>query len=479
MKKINIYILASLLAFVSACTYEFPAPDEPTSGTADFTKVVAVGNSLTAGFMDGALYDAGQAASYANLVALQIKANGGGDFNQPDIDAADGFYGMAPDGTTVLGHLILVNPLSPAPTPIIPGQLITPYSGNKAELNNFGVPGIRLIDVDVNGYGNTVNGNPYYSRFASDPNTSSVLDDAIAANGTFIIFWLGNNDVLGYATAGATDPADLTDASVFDAKYKEVVAKLITDDGKQGVLMNIPYVKDVPFFTTVAWNSIVFDASDPDDSASIAALNAGYAAYNGGLDGLVGVPPFNLTQEEADARKISFGDGANGVVILDLSLTDLTGADPNMLSMRQTTSGDLLTLLAGAVLPAGEGTQTPLGEEYTLTPDDISAINNRIDEFNTTIKSVVDASGGDLALLDVNMIFSDFALNGATINGAAMDATMFPPFGAFSLDGIHPNQRGYAFVASLLIDEINESFGSNIPNLNPNNWPGNAMPIVQ
>ena len=485
MKKINILLLGIFVAFVTGCTYTFPEPEEPTSGSADFSKVVVVGNSLSAGFMDGALYDAGQQASFANIVATQMQVAGGGAFNQPDIESPVGNYGTAagipgvPDGTP-LGHLILVNPASPGPQPIIPGDAFnTSYSGDKAALNNFAIPGMRIVHAELPGYG-SVAGNPYFARFSSSP-TTTVLADAMAANGTFFMFWLGGNDALGYATAGAIGnpegdgltSIDMTEASEFDTKYRSAISKLITDNSKQGILANVPNVSDIPYFTTVPWNAIEFDTSDPVDAGTIAALNAAYGAYNAGLGQAV-LGGF-ISKEDSAFRAIEFKNGANGAVITDNTLTDLTGL--GLASMRQANSNDLLTLTAGAVLPGGEGVSTPLGEQYTLIPADIDRIGTRIAEFNTTIKSVVDASGGNLTLIDINSIFADFAANGTTINGSGMDATIFPPFGAFSLDGVHPNQRGNAFVASLFIDQINEAFGANIPNVNPNNYPGNALPI--
>ena len=47
--------------------------------------------------------------------------------------------------------------------------------------------------------------NPYYARFATAPGTSTVLGDALAVNPTFFTFWLGNNDILGYAAGGGAE----------------------------------------------------------------------------------------------------------------------------------------------------------------------------------------------------------------------------------------------------------------------------------
>ena len=40
-----------------------------SAGSANFSKFVSVGNSITAGLMDAALYNAGQARSYPKLIS--------------------------------------------------------------------------------------------------------------------------------------------------------------------------------------------------------------------------------------------------------------------------------------------------------------------------------------------------------------------------------------------------------------------------
>src|SRR5258707_1925760 len=49
------------------------------TGTADFTRYVAIGNSLTAGFQSNALSDRDQVYAYPNLIAQQVRA----DFQMP------------------------------------------------------------------------------------------------------------------------------------------------------------------------------------------------------------------------------------------------------------------------------------------------------------------------------------------------------------------------------------------------------------
>ena len=47
--------------------------------------------------------------------------------------------------------------------------------------------------------------NPYYGRFATNPQTDKIIDEPAKVNPTFFQFWLGGNDILGYATSGGLD----------------------------------------------------------------------------------------------------------------------------------------------------------------------------------------------------------------------------------------------------------------------------------
>ena len=84
------WLLLVSLTFV-ACTNNNDAVVNPnssdglplTAGSADFSKYVSLGNSLCAGYSDGALFAAGQANSYPNLLSQQFALVGGGEFKIP------------------------------------------------------------------------------------------------------------------------------------------------------------------------------------------------------------------------------------------------------------------------------------------------------------------------------------------------------------------------------------------------------------
>ena len=533
MKNIKIYLFAILaltfviqscdedVALLAQLEEENPLPGEVTgtSGDLNLSKYVAIGNSLTAGFMDNALYTSGQAHSFPNLLAqqFQISGIGGGAFNQPDIGSANGFSGT--DGTNIFGRLELsLSLLRPVPTV---GELPTPYGGDKAALNNFGVPGMRLVDVADAGLAAR---NGLYGRFASQPGVSTVLGDALAANPTFFSFWLGNNDILGYAAGGGANEALITDAGAFQASLTQALGGLV-QSGAQGVVMTIPQIILAPFFRAVPYNAIPMT-----DQATVDQLNGAFAGLNAALDGLA---QFQLlTVEQANARKVSYALGANPILMYDDALADigplfdaLLGAgaisdaqraalDPYRQS-RPATSSDLPTLSAAASLgqplvvggvpqpTAVIGVSYPAPDNLILSASEVQTVVGTRATFNATIAGVVaginQSAPGALTLVDVQPTFVDLAgldaatarflvdpTNGANAALAAMGnaavaavdgelgirvdgvnlAPDFSPNGVFSTDGIHLNPRGYAIVANLIIDALNASKGSSIPSVN-------------
>src|SRR6218665_1512577 len=98
MKKLYISTIAVSLLFAVSCQNDFENSTEDvvvTSGEANFSKYVSLGNSLTSGYRDGALYIDGQNESYPSMLAAQMKLAGGGEFKQPMMpNNIGGFVGL-------------------------------------------------------------------------------------------------------------------------------------------------------------------------------------------------------------------------------------------------------------------------------------------------------------------------------------------------------------------------------------------------
>ena len=517
--------LLGLALFASACSSEDDLVEERridnlppettlrgTSGSVNFTKYVALGNSLTAGLMDAALYNSGQQNSFPNILAqqFQVEGVGGGAFNQPDINAENGFNTALNDlsnpAEAPFGHYVL-NIAAGGVEPVTPGDPLLPYDGDRSALNNFGVPGARVIDATVAGYAQF---NPFFGRFASSPE-ASMISDATQAQGTFFTLWLGGNDVLSWATSGgsapdgeedpeaqATNSATLTSIQSFTEAYQAILGSLLSVPEAKGVAISIPPVTLLPYFRAVPYNPI------PLDEANANALNAAYdAQYNQGLAAAVQLG--QISEEEAARRQIAFeASPTNQPVIVDEDLTqaDISaafGLPPGsrpLPNLRQTDSTDLLVLPLRNLLgeeqteEAGPyGLQDPVTDEYVLTLNEQTVLGTRLATFNATIAALIDATGGRVALVDINPLFADIvglrpeqaqqlgmspeaqaAADGAI--GIRVDgATLFPSFlpdGIFSTDGIHPNPKGHAVVAKEVVNVINEAFGATIPTIDTN-----------
>ncbi len=205
MKKVFFIILS--LAILTACERKI---DEfaPSANGVDFSRFVAVGNSMEAGFSDGALYTSGQVNSISNILATQLKFVGGGEFKQPLIGTEDGVgVNVTPVGLylTTKRVLKIVPDLdcygSPVGTYSLKPALLNP-AADQATLqqqlfapptitgpyNNMGVPGVTLQSIFYPRLGDpTPDGhpfNPFYVRFATSP-TSSIIADAMAQAPTF------------------------------------------------------------------------------------------------------------------------------------------------------------------------------------------------------------------------------------------------------------------------------------------------------
>ncbi|WP_285269683.1 SGNH/GDSL hydrolase family protein [Kaistella rhinocerotis] len=485
MKRILISTIAvSALLFNVSCDTDFDQDVNDivvTSGEANFSKYVALGNSLTSGYRDNALYIDGQNESYPNMLAMQMKMAGGGEFKQPMMPNNTGGFSDLPGfgGKYVLQ--VVNGALSPVPT--APGAALDNVKAG-GPYQNMGVPGAKSFHLGAAGYGNQAGlaagkANPYYVRFASS-GTSSVIQDAVAQAPTFFSLWIGNNDVLSYSTSGGVgvdqtgnlDPStyganDITDPNVFASVINSYVTAL-TANGAKGVMANIPNVTSIPYFTRVPAMPI----AGLTDS-QVAQLNAGYAQYNGGLGQAKTLGLIN--DAEYQQRLIKFTAGvANGAVIQDKDLTNLGAL--GIPSYRQTTSKDLILLTASAVLnpTVGGGTSAPLEDKYVLTEKETARVTTATTAYNAALKSIATAKG--LAFVDANAKMIELSKgSGIQFDGVKYTAT-FVTGGTFSLDGVHLTGRGYALIANEFIKAINTTYKSTLPMVNVNSYSGVKFP---
>ena len=502
----NKFILVAALAIgFAGCEPEFENEVNAayTSGDADFTRYVAVGNSLTAGYMDGTVSRVGQTYSYPNLLAQQFALVGGGAFTQPsfaeDVNNLGGFSGSP--GSTRL----IIDASQNRPEPIAGLSTITLTPQAKA-YNNMGVPGAKSFHLLLPGYGAL---NPYFARHATSP-TATVMADAMTKNPTFFTNWIGSNDVLAYATAGGAQadgvtPAadhnatgnvnpltygfnDITNSTYFTSVYTNIINTL-TINGAKGVVCTIPSVTSIPYFTTVPFNPLPAEATSSNPTAI--GLYQFLAAVSGGR-----ISPLSTV-----------AGTKNPVLIRDESLTDIgptiqaaaasTPFAPFAASLgalygkaRHTTAADLIVLPASSIIgqvnTAGtapfnvNGVTLPLANKWVLTTTEKARVAAATAAYNTSIIAI--ANTKNLAVADMNAVMNKLVSGLKIETNSIYTANYFSGSATegqvlFSLDGVHPNARGYAVIANELIKTINAKFKSNLPLHNPTYFPGiNILP---
>lgn len=446
-KNIFFALSASSLLFVGCNKKDLTTT--PSAGTANFKTYVALGNSITAGYADNALYYDGQMVSYANLLAMQMQMVGGGAFKQPLMP--QGSVGVGSSGNARLALSVVNGALAPKPVaPIGDLAALVTSVATSGPFNNMGVPGAQITTAVIPGYGNPGNGggnyNPFFTRMTSQPATASMLSDAQAVQATFFTVFLGNNDVLGYAASGgegaALTPINGPAGVGFNASYDAVVEGLM-QNGAKGALANLPNVTAAPYFTTVPYNALVLSSQ-----AQVDGLNAAYAQ----LIGAGTVKTFQL--------------GANGFIIADPTAPG---------GRRQMVAGELVLLSVpqDSLKNAGWGSIVPIPGQYTLTTIEVGKINTATIAFNAKIKEVADNKG--LALVDVNYYLNKVASSGVEVNGRKLTST-FVTGGVFSLDGIHLTPLGNALLANEFIKSINKKYNAFIPQVDPTHYGGVKFP---
>ena len=140
---------------ISPVTPEQPEPVNYTSGSANFSNYVSVGNSLTAGYSDSALFIDGQTASFPNMLASNFALAGGGDFSIPFM--ADNLGGLTLGGSPLdgFGNRLILSFASGSPNPVpVSGTGTTEVSNVlSGPFNNMGVPGAKSYELAAEGYG--------------------------------------------------------------------------------------------------------------------------------------------------------------------------------------------------------------------------------------------------------------------------------------------------------------------------------------
>ena len=426
---VSLIILVNLLIFTGCDESKDFVTDIVGSGPRRF---VAVGDSLTAGVQSNGLVIDFQKHSFPFFIAKQLGVN---DFEQPLIGrpGIGANPGKTPlmfrNGEIVEDDLQLEDIFSLAINPLLP----RPY-------DNLGIPGDGLFDIDDNARIDDL-------RFLILRGMGSQLDQAIELDPEVISFWIGGNDVISAALHGG-DLNRITPKEEFDTEFRDSLTKLRNNTSASIVVANIPDVVDIPF---INFYDRIFK--------NIPALG-------------INIPVPVLYDQNFEP--IDFGDGLFIPILTDernvvhLLLSSRGPYEnhgvgvPNAnslvdLGFTLSEAEDLVTEIENnGLIPSG----MPFNGEFTLTVSEDETIQKSVAEFNESISNI--ALELNVPVVDANDLL--FRINDQGVDGFTGEFVLVDNVNtAFSLDGVHPNNAGYALIANEFIKVMNKSFGMNLP----------------
>lgn len=388
------------------------APLFAARGTADFTRFVVLGDSYAAGVESASLNVNHQQFSWPAVLARQA---GAPDFQQPLVS----FPGIGPE-------LQLVDVIHFPPT-ILPASTMNgqPINLNLPRpYNNLAVPGANVADLTTLTGKQQVTGTATaFAQFILR-GLGTEVQQAIAQQPTFIAIWIGGNDALGAVESGT--PAALTPLDTFKTAYNAMLDQLTAGAPNAGMVVGTiaDNVLAVPFLTAVP--PVIINPQTRQPLILNGAPVPLIADLGGGNFGAL--PPGSVVLLSA-ATKVASGFG----IPPQLAQAPPFNQFPN----------------------AGK----PLEDKDVLTPTELAAIKQRVDDFNTVITQA--ASARNIPVADIKGLFDRIAagmnIGPITLNGS------FITGGAFSLDGIHMTDIGYTLFADEYIKTINDAYGTHIP----------------
>lgn len=465
-------------------------------------KLVAIGDSLTAGMQDANLIGERQEHSYPSLIARQA----GLPFEQPLMskEGAPPRLFLSP-GTSLTQTLWRYAQVAAAAAPLYgslalgwvpPEFLMFPMlhvggmgaAEGKKPYQNLAIPGFELREVsDVNnvkqlmqGMANKVEGSgeliatgPYVKHILQEGGWAgsgkNQLDRCVEQKPDLVIFWAGNNDALASGITCHVDDRSLTPMQDqkwtyhsynpltgkreahqtetvqpgFETSMRKTVDRLLQETKAEVVMMNVPDVTVVPFLHRLGEKvgKLPFRICLPGGTDITERLENW-------------VLPNEVKGEGKDSRPEFPPDTRVNLAMILGKLTH---------SFHVQNEDDLDFALDS--MSRGQGVFT---EDEVLDPDEIATIQGRTKEFNALIQELAEKNKR-IHLVDANALLTEAAQNGIDLRGEGPDVRVTNTFtnqhdprgfrGIFSSDGIHPSDVGYAVIANRILDTVKHDLG--------------------
>ncbi|HXG59353.1 MAG TPA: SGNH/GDSL hydrolase family protein [Thermoanaerobaculia bacterium] len=414
MKKNLLHAATLIIANLLAATPSFAA-----RGTADFTRLYALGTSLSAGVESASLNERHQRFSPPAIVATQV----GRKLCEPNASATDDCFAQPLVTYPGIGpEMVLVNfapTFSTETSTGVPAMLSfgRPY-------NNLAIPGAIAADaITLTGKEAPTRTAQVFAQFILR-GLGTAADQALSQRPTFLVVEFGANELLGALQLGT--PKALVPLDVFRTSFTALIDKLTAGAPTAGmVVTNVPTNPDtLPLVNTVPPFLV-----DPTTRQPVLGPDGKPVYYIAELgDGTVGqLPP--------------------GSKILLTATTEIA-------------TGYGLPAALKPLFPTLPNVGRPLPDRFVLTPAEIAQIVARANEMNGVISQV--ATSKDIPVADFKGLFDRIA-SGRLFVGPFNITGAFLTGGFFSFDGAHFTDIGYTLFANEIIKAINAGYKTEIP----------------
>lgn len=423
----------TVVALLTACTggenNEVLGP-RPSGTASIFQNYVALGNSITAGYQSGGIYDATQRVAYPALLANQM----GVRYAYPALAGR----GCAPPVINFLTQARFGTGSTAATC-----DLLVPATSNL--LNNVAVPGAAVADLTA-ATGTTAS-NTLTSLFLGG---QTQVQKALQIDPTFASIWIGNNDVLSAAVSGVLVPSagvspGVTTQANFEAAYNAATSQLLAGaPGVKGVLAGVVNVSSAPIFFPVS-------------------VLLGNAAFRAGFDQAAG---FKTGGDPVKATALTIDNNCTAAQTTLVSFriaseiarfrndTNPTGQAPKSPTAR---AGHPAHIACGANTA---GYPATVGEVFILTAAEQTALQAAVTGYNNFIQTR--AAALDFAYMNPNVLLDSLRTANA-IPVAPNLASATAPFGAWvSLDGVHPSTLAHRAITNHFINAINAKYNTSL-----------------
>lgn len=499
MQKKNRYLTFILLTTcLLACSeFEFPEViDDPISGDVDFSNIVFLGGSRFAELEDGALSARGHQFSIPNLFLKELGFVDETEIITPFVNSENG-YNIYEDQTTLTaGSYSVFFPTDDTlffKREVRLGTQLSYANADNESLNSYSFPQSGILDITETSRGT----NPYISGFFG--NSNALLDRVAAANPSLFILDLGFQDLLNFATNGATGNPnssdintttnqDLLSNDAFRLQLQRVVDLLLSGNPEsKGLLLNIPDFIDFPYFSQASPLINGHVAAKPsirtNAFASASVFNQNIIDY------------YNQNPNPPPGERRPLLDYAGqvntdqwGLLVLDNSLSDISLNGNTIPKIRQMSLSEFVFYKDEQQLWSGLGSlvENPILPDGYLSLDNAEFIRQKVSEYNAVISEVVANANGRLAIVDSHGLFQRMfegygRLLGNPPEGINIAGVRYEPFisrdGIFSADGLNLNPVGKAIITNEIISVINRQFDGNLQSVDPNNVPKTSFGI--